>query len=156
MTERSKRCERGEVLGGVGRPSVIPAFERAGRPVVSLAYLLDLHRRQKRHIIIERRLDGLAMPPHEVWAALDTIKAHEYGFVDVLVAAEGRTFTGTWFSTFSGYIQRIRGYRGKNDRDTFFSSRERWAAFQGFESPRALLPASGRRRGAASTRMWRR
>ncbi len=136
-----RSVKRGEVLWIASDAPFqsFSAFERAGRPVMSLAYLLDLQRRQKRHIIIEKRLDGLSMPPHEVWAALDTIKAHEYGFVDVLVAAEGRTFTGTWFSTFSGLIQRIRGYRGKNDRDTFFSSRERWAAFQGFESPRAPL-----------------
>ena len=135
-----RAVRRGEVLW-IASESLhgFGAFERAGRPVVSLAYLLDLQRRRQHHIIIEKRLDGLSMPPHEVWASLDQIKEHEYGFVDVLVASEGRTFTGTWFSTFSGLIQRIRGYRGYHDRDTFFSSRERWAAFQGFESPRAPL-----------------
>ena len=61
-----RSVERGEVLWiSVGtRPfRSFSAFERAGRPIVSLAYLLDLQRRQKRHIIIEKRLDGLSMPP---------------------------------------------------------------------------------------------
>ena len=34
------------------------------------------------------------------------------GMVDSIVAAHGRTFTGTWWSTFSAYIVRLRGYIG--------------------------------------------
>ena len=30
--------------------------------------------------------------------------------LDQLIAARGRTFFGTWMSTFTGYINRMRGY----------------------------------------------
>jgi hypothetical protein len=33
-----------------------------------------------------------------------------YGMLDQLVATRGRTFVGTYFSTFTGYINRMRGY----------------------------------------------
>jgi hypothetical protein len=33
-----------------------------------------------------------------------------YGMLDQLVATKGRTFVGTYFSTFTGYINRMRGY----------------------------------------------
>ncbi len=33
-----------------------------------------------------------------------------YGMIDQLVCVSGRTFFGTWFSTFTGYINRLRGY----------------------------------------------
>jgi hypothetical protein len=38
---------------------------------------------------------------------LDT---HYYGMMDQLVASKSRVFVGTWFSSFSGYINRLRGY----------------------------------------------
>jgi hypothetical protein len=30
--------------------------------------------------------------------------------LDQLVASKGRVFVGTWFSTLSGYVNRMRGY----------------------------------------------
>ena len=33
-----------------------------------------------------------------------------YGMLDQLVASRSRTFFGCWFSTFTGYINRLRGY----------------------------------------------
>lgn len=33
-----------------------------------------------------------------------------YGMIDQLVASRSRTFFGCWFSTFTGYINRLRGY----------------------------------------------
>lgn len=33
-----------------------------------------------------------------------------YGMLDQLVASRARTFFGCWFSTFTGYINRLRGY----------------------------------------------
>ena len=35
------------------------------------------------------------------------------GMVEQVVLAHGRTFTGTWFSTFSAYACRLRGYYGR-------------------------------------------
>jgi len=33
-----------------------------------------------------------------------------YGMIDQLIASKGRTFVGTFYSTFTGYINRLRGY----------------------------------------------
>ena len=33
--------------------------------------------------------------------------------IDTIVASRARVFVGTWFSTFSGYITRLRGYYGE-------------------------------------------
>ncbi|GAX18600.1 hypothetical protein FisN_10Hh193 [Fistulifera solaris] len=39
-----------------------------------------------------------------------------YGMVDQLVASQSRVFFGCWFSTFSGYINRIRGYHADKNK----------------------------------------
>lgn len=42
--------------------------------------------------------------------------ANYYGMIDQLVASRGRLFFGCWFSTFTGYIMRIRGYHSIKDK----------------------------------------
>lgn len=39
-----------------------------------------------------------------------------YGMVDQLVASQSRVFFGCWFSTFSGFINRIRGYHADKNK----------------------------------------
>ena len=39
-----------------------------------------------------------------------------------IVASQGRTFTGTWFSTFSAYICRLRAYYGFEDQTCYWYS----------------------------------
>ncbi|CAB1100152.1 unnamed protein product [Ectocarpus sp. CCAP 1310/34] len=41
---------------------------------------------------------------------LDGIDPSYYLMIDTIVASQGRTFIGTWRSTFTGYITRLRGY----------------------------------------------
>ena len=41
---------------------------------------------------------------------LSGLNTNYYGMVDQLVASRGRAFFGCWYSTFTGYINRIRGY----------------------------------------------
>jgi hypothetical protein len=41
---------------------------------------------------------------------LGGINTNYYGMIDQLIASRGRVFFGCWFSTFTGYINRIRGY----------------------------------------------
>ena len=36
--------------------------------------------------------------------------------IDQLVAAKGDVFVGTFFSTFTGYINRMRGYHAQNQK----------------------------------------
>lgn len=48
------------------------------------------------------------------------VNPNYYGMLDQLVAYKGRVFFGTWFSTLSGYINRMRGYYSvKNHLDGY-------------------------------------
>ena len=41
---------------------------------------------------------------------LGDLSSTYYGMIDQLIASKSRIFYGTWFSTFSSYINRLRGY----------------------------------------------
>mmetsp|Transcript_14561 Transcript_14561/g.40453 ORF Transcript_14561/g.40453 Transcript_14561/m.40453 type:complete len:598 (+) Transcript_14561:130-1923(+) len=43
----------------------------------------------------------------------DNINPNYYGMIDQLVVSRGETFFGCWFSTFTGYIMRLRGYHSQ-------------------------------------------
>lgn len=45
----------------------------------------------------------------------DTIDPHYYGMIDQLVVSRGANFFGCWFSTFTGYIMRLRGYHSQSE-----------------------------------------
>ena len=87
------------------------------------------------------RPDGLAWPDVDALRALSAVNANELGFVDAVVAAEARTFTGTWFSTFSSLIVRLRQGGPKQGG--------------GFTVPCHVLNRSGRRGGRAKGRTVR-
>jgi hypothetical protein len=40
--------------------------------------------------------------------------------IDQVVCTRGDIFVGTWFSTFTGYITRMRGYLGYPDTSVYF------------------------------------
>jgi hypothetical protein len=63
------------------------------------------------------------------------------GMMDTIVAASGRTFTGTWFSTYSGYINRLRGYQGMSMKNSWYSWLERKDRMQKWEYPNGNHPA---------------
>ena len=58
-------------------------------------------------------------------AGLGKIDPTLYGMIDTVVASRGTVFAGTWFSTFSGYIIRLRGYFGQSKFFTYYSWLER-------------------------------
>ena len=41
---------------------------------------------------------------------LENVNTNYYGMLDQLITSRSRTFFGCWFSTFTGYINRLRGY----------------------------------------------
>jgi hypothetical protein len=57
------------------------------------------------------------------------------GMIDTIVASQGRTFVGTWFSTFTGYINRMRGYHGYSMKDSWYSWLERKTIVQKWTYP---------------------
>ncbi len=47
---------------------------------------------------------------------IEDINPNYYGMLDQLVAYKGRVFFGTWFSTLSGYVNRMRGYYNAKEK----------------------------------------
>jgi GDP-fucose protein O-fucosyltransferase len=47
---------------------------------------------------------------------LEGVNTNYFGMVDQLVASRGKTFIGTYYSTFTGYINRVRGYHSEKDK----------------------------------------
>ena len=58
-------------------------------------------------------------------AGLDKLDKHLLGMVEIAVASRGRLFVGTWHSTFSSYIVRLRGYYGASKMSSYYSYRPR-------------------------------
>ena len=71
---------------------------------------------------------------HEV-GNLDEIDPNFLGMVDTIIASHGRTFAGTWFSTFTGYINRMRGYLGYSMKDSWYSFLPRKDAVRDYKYP---------------------
>lgn len=55
------------------------------------------------------------------YAGLGELDGNYMGMIDTIVASRGRAFAGTFFSTFSGFINRMRGYHGLNMKDSWYS-----------------------------------
>jgi len=53
-------------------------------------------------------------------ARLGDLDPNYMGMIDTIVASRGRVFGGTWFSTFSGYITRMRGYHGMSMKTSYY------------------------------------
>lgn len=54
------------------------------------------------------------------FADLRDINPNFLGMIDQVICTRGEIFVGTWFSTFTGYITRMRAYLGYSDKSTFF------------------------------------
>ena len=57
-------------------------------------------------------------------ARLDNMDPNWKGMIDVAVSSRGRAFAGTFRSTFSGYINRLRGYYGVSMKNSYFGQLE--------------------------------
>ena len=53
-------------------------------------------------------------------AGLADIDPNYFGMLDTIIASQGRAFVGTYYSTFSGYINRMRGYNGLSMKDSYY------------------------------------
>ena len=52
----------------------------------------------------------------------DEVNTNYFGMIDQLVASRGRIFFGCWFSTFTGYINRLRGYHADDHQTPGYES----------------------------------
>ena len=53
-------------------------------------------------------------------AGLAELDPNYMGMIDTIVASRGRNFVGTYFSTFTGYITRMRGYYGMSSKTSYY------------------------------------
>lgn len=104
--------------GAVSAEDLLLQFEADGIPEKKLIYIATDEKdksffqpfKDKYHAVF---LDDFA-------AHFDSIDSVYYGLLDQLVASTGELFFGTWPSTFSSYINRLRGYYSVKDGvDTF-------------------------------------
>lgn len=74
---------------------------------------------------------------------VSNVNPNLYGMVDQIVASTGVTFVGTYYSTFSGYINRLRGYRAQNRKDRGYQvgaiDSYYYASHNGFNSIRNIM-----------------
>jgi hypothetical protein len=49
-------------------------------------------------------------------ADIGSVNTNFYGMMDQRIASRGRKFFGCYYSTFTGYINRMRGYHSQKDR----------------------------------------
>ncbi|KAL3920089.1 MAG: hypothetical protein SGILL_003436 [Bacillariaceae sp.] len=68
-------------------------------------------------------------------AKLSDLDPYFLGMVDTIVASHGRTFSGTWFSTFTGFINRMRGYLGFSMMDSWYGWLPRKEAVREYKYP---------------------
>lgn len=68
-------------------------------------------------------------------AGLNDINPNYLGMIDQIVCTRGHIFVGTWFSTFSGYITRMRGYMGFHDYSNYYGDMKHRDRFQHDELP---------------------
>lgn len=63
-------------------------------------------------------------------AGLANVNPNYLGMIDQVVCSRGQYFIGTWFSTFTGYITRMRGYLGKHDHTVWYGDKKHRDRFQ--------------------------
>jgi len=74
-------------------------------------------------------------------AGLNELDPNLMGMIDTIVASQGRLFVGTWFSTFTGYINRLRGYYGMSGATSYYSQPDRKFNTHKWEIPHKVLTA---------------
>ncbi len=62
---------------------------------------------------------------------LKGVNPNFHGMIESIVCSRADRFAGTWFSTFTGYIHRLRGYHGLAEETYYHSPRRRHAAQSG-------------------------
>jgi hypothetical protein len=83
---------------------------------------------------IARKRDIRFLDDYWDFAQLGKLDPNYMGMIDTIVASRGRVFAGTWFSTFSGYINRMRGYHGMSMMDSWYSFLPRKTAVHKWEN----------------------
>lgn len=74
---------------------------------------------------------------------LEGVNPNVFGMVESIICSRAKVFAGTYFSTFTGYIHRLRGYHGLGE-DTYYHS-----------TGRVTFPRMKKSVGHGFSREWR-
>jgi hypothetical protein len=65
---------------------------------------------------------------------MSSLRSDQFGMLEQVVASRGRAFVGVWWSTFTGYIMRMRGYHGL-EKDSWYAMPEYRNEMQRYQEP---------------------
>ena len=74
-------------------------------------------------------------------AGLNGLDPNLVGMLDQVVASGGERFVGTYFSSFSAYVGRIRGYRGVPSTKMYYGHPDRWNETHSWRYPKPSYSA---------------
>jgi len=77
---------------------------------------------------IARHADIRFLDDYYEMAGLGELDKNYFGMIETIVCSRARAFAGTWFSTFTGFINRMRGYHGLSMKDSWYSFLQRKTA----------------------------
>jgi hypothetical protein len=64
---------------------------------------------------------------------LEGVNPNIFGMVETIICSRAKVFAGTFFSSFTGYIHRLRGYHGLGE-DTYYHSTGKVTSLQSEQS----------------------
>lgn len=53
----------------------------------------------------------------------ENVNQNLFGMIETIVCSRAKVFAGTYFSTFTGYIHRLRGYHGLAEETYYHGNR---------------------------------
>jgi len=65
---------------------------------------------------------------------LEGVDKDLYGMIEQIICSKANKFVGTWWSTFTGFINRMRGYRGIDTQSWYYPANWKYE-MQTFKSP---------------------
>jgi hypothetical protein len=101
----------------VEAPAIVGMLSRKLKDNATLFIATD-ERDKKFFGPIQERYDVLFLD--DFMSELEGINSNYFGMIDQLISSRGRLFYGCWFSTFTGYINRLRGYHADDHQTPGF------------------------------------
>lgn len=80
--------------------------------------------------VLRQRWNMYTLSDFHERVGLGKLNQNYMGMVEQIVCSRSKVFIGTWFSTFSGYITRMRGYNGFDHMSNWYHYKLRKDSFQ--------------------------
>jgi len=101
-----------------------------------VVYIATDEKNQSYIDVFKKRFTVFTLDDFQERVGLPKLNQNYMGMVEQIVASRSVVFVGTWFSTFTGYITRMRGYYGFDYRSNWYHYKLRKDSFQTEYDPR--------------------